>query len=108
MPQVFVRGTDSRRVFHASEDCFRFAGSQPIRKVELGDLEHPTPCSNCYPDAPRARYKRLACHKCKQRRPYPCRHNGGVPVFLKKRSSPRGLEYTVRMFVWPDMVRFHM
>lgn len=107
MPLVFVRDDSSQRVFHASEDCYRGLGTHPMQQVELDDLKYTIPCTNCYPDAPRAQYKRLICHKCQQKRPYPCRHNGGVPVFMN-RSSRRGRIFSVRMYVWPEMVRFHM
>lgn len=49
-----------------------------VVELSLDQLDHRTPCRECYPDAPRAKVLLPYCHRC--RSPRPCEHNGGVAV----------------------------
>lgn len=84
---VYQAGKTSRLHFDAGCEQIRRSSSfakytfRPVELSSLGELLSPRFCTCCAPpELARVRTVHRVCFECKRKRPYPCRHNGGVPV----------------------------
>lgn len=115
---VLVYVTARGEHFHSTPEC-RFIrlgqitkhSSAPTHAVPINSISGLPPCKGCYPDAPRAKFIKLRCSKCRSARP--CAHNGGIEVLIprvwRKGSAllPKGAITYRRDYVWPDQAHHY-
>lgn len=114
MPTVFITGRGPKRKFHRTAECRELTKKTVtgVMSVELRELDLPTPCLRCYPDAPRAESFHM---KCPVHQSYfPCEHNGGVlaetPYVIHRRTichEPGDVVIRTK-YVWPEHARHYI